>query len=123
VKKLRHASIQSPDIMVLPAHRFFYGGQWRRLDLYERVKELLEHHMQRCAAILDILSAGPKTAKEIAEAHFESSLLEGFGKLMAANEIISHCELMGNAGDILKTDNDRYIATGTSNFEDMIRSL
>ena len=123
LKQLQQMSTASPDIMVFPAHRLFYEGQWRTIDLYERVEELLEHHIQRCAAILNILSSGDKTADEIAEKHFEASLLEGFGRLMAANEIISHCELMAAAGDLIGINGGRYAATGTSNFEDLIRSV
>jgi glyoxylase-like metal-dependent hydrolase (beta-lactamase superfamily II) len=123
LKQLQQLSTSSPDIMVFPAHRLFYEGQWRTIDLYERVEELLEHHIQRCAAILNILSIGDKTADEISEKHFEASLLEGFGRLMAANEIISHCELMAAAGDLIGINGGRYAATGTSNFEDLIRSV
>jgi len=62
------------------------------LQLAERVKELLAHHVQRSAAIIEILRTGPKTAEELAREHFEERLLEGFGSIMAANEIVSHCD-------------------------------
>jgi len=121
LKQLKNISAEYPDIMIFPAHRFYYRGQWQWVNLPERLQELFEHHIQRCAAILNILSTGAKTADEIALEHFEASLLEGFGKLMAANEIISHCELMMVSEDIIKVENDRYATTGTDNFEDLIR--
>jgi hypothetical protein len=108
---------------VLPAHRLYYQGQWQWMELPQRVQELLQHHVQRCAAILGILSSGPKSADEIAREHFDVSLLKGFGSLMAANEIISHCELMTASRDLIEVGENRYAATGTSNFEELIRSV
>jgi hypothetical protein len=78
--------------------------------------------MNRCAAILKILQSGPKTAKEIAIEHFEERLLKGFGSMMAANEVISHCELLIHCGDLVAA-NGRYVSTGSSNFEDTIAAL
>ena len=85
---------------MLPAHRFYYHGRWNPVDLKNRAKELLAHHIARCGAIIDILNNGPKTAEEIAAEHFEERLLEGFGNIMAANEIVSHCELLIESGDL-----------------------
>ena len=110
-----------PDLLVLPAHRFYFKGRWNGLDLSKRVNELLEHHVQRCSAMLEILRTGPKTADELATAHFEERLLEGFGSIMAANEVISHCELLTGSGDVTVVDANRYEATGSSNFENYIR--
>jgi glyoxylase-like metal-dependent hydrolase (beta-lactamase superfamily II) len=119
---LNRISQRQPAGMVFPAHRFFYQGRWQPMDVARRIEELLEHHLQRCAAILDILNAGPKTAEQIAQEHFEASLLAGFGRLMAANEIISHCELMLEAEDLRTTDDGKYAATGASHFEALIHS-
>jgi len=110
-------------LLVLPAHRLFYNGQWNGVDLADRVNELIQHHIQRCGAILAILSTGPKTAEEIAREHFEESLLERFGSMMAANEIVSHCELLIRSGDLVSTDGNKYAATGSTNFEAYIKEL
>jgi glyoxylase-like metal-dependent hydrolase (beta-lactamase superfamily II) len=120
--QLKRISQRQSAGMVFPAHRLFYQGEWRTIDIACRIEALLEHHVQRCAAILDILRSGPKTAEQIAREHFEASLLEGFGHLMAANEINSHCELMLEAGDLLATEDGRYMATGASGFEALIHS-
>ena len=120
LKKLGEIAVKHPDLLVLPAHRLYYKGQWNGLQLAGRVNELLEHHLQRCGAILDILRTGPKTAEELAREHFEESLLEGFGSLMAANEIVSHCELLSACGDIVEVDGKKYSETGTGNFEKYI---
>lgn len=117
LKKLAAIAARHPDLLVLPAHRFFYKGQWNGIQLAERVNELLAHHIQRCAAILEILRNGPQTAETLAKEHFEERLLEGFGSIMAANEIVSHCELLTACGDITSENHNRYAATGTANFE------
>ena len=123
LKKLASIAIQYPDIFVLPAHRFYYNNQWNGIQLAGRVNELIQHHIERCAAILEILGDRPKTAKEVAQEHFDAKLLEGFGGLMAANEVISHCELLIASGDVAAIDGNSYAATGKSNFKMYIESL
>ena len=121
LKKLGEMAAGHPELLVLPAHRFYYKGRWNGLDLSSRVIELLEHHVQRCAAMLEILRTGPKTADELAKAHFEERLLEGFGSIMAANEVVSHCELLAACNDVIVLDDNRYEATGSENFASYIR--
>jgi hypothetical protein len=112
-----------PEIIVLPAHRFYYNDQWNGIRLADRVRELIRHHIERCGAILEILNGKPKTAEEIAEAHFDEKLLEGFGRLMAANEVVSHCELLIDSGDVTAIDGNRYGATGRLNYKEYIEAL
>ena len=123
LKKLGEIARLHSDLLVLPAHRLFYNGHWNSLNLADRVNELLEHHIQRCAAIIEILNTEPRTADEIAQEHFEERLLEGFGSLMAANEVVSHCELLIHSGDVAVVDNGMYTAKGSANFEADIRAL
>lgn len=121
--KLAQIARQYPELLVLPAHRLYYSGQWNGVRLMERVRGLIQHHIDRCAAILEILNTGSKTAEKIAAAHFDAKLLEGFGSLMAANEIASHCELLMKSGDVRAVENGGYAFTGTTNFERYIQSL
>ncbi|MGD8974467.1 MAG: hypothetical protein PVJ56_14295, partial [Desulfobacterales bacterium] len=123
LKKLAEIAQKHVDLFVLPGHRFYYNNQWNKINLTDRVDELLEHHVERCAAILEILRTEPKTAEEIAQEHFEERLLEGFGHLMAANEIISHCELLIAAGDVVAVNEDKFAITGRTNFETVIDDL
>ena len=123
LKKLEQISRQYPDLLVLPAHRLFYSGRWNGLQLADRVGQLIQHHIDRCAAILEILSSGSKTAEEIAAEHFDEKLMEGFGSLMAANEIDSHCELLIKSGDVIADQKSRYSVTGSTNFERYIKNL
>lgn len=117
LKKLGEIARLHQDLLVLPAHRLYYKDQWNGIRLADKVTELLQHHIQRCAAIIEILRTGPKTADEIAREHFEARLLEGFGSLMAANEVISHCELLIKSGDAVSVDGNKYTATASTNFE------
>ena len=123
LKKLEEIGLQYPDIIVFPAHRFYYNNQWNGVRLAERTNELIRHHIERCAAILEILKPCPKTAEEIAQEHFDAKLLEGLGGLMAANEVISHCELLIAAGDVTAIDGDNYAVTGNTDFKIYIESL
>jgi glyoxylase-like metal-dependent hydrolase (beta-lactamase superfamily II) len=122
LKRLKKIGSDYGDLVVLPAHRLFYAHQWNELDLGDRADELLEHHIQRCSAVLDIVRQEPKTATEIAREHFEERQLKGYGILMAENEIASHCELLEASGDVRRAG-DHYLATGTMHFESFIRSL
>jgi glyoxylase-like metal-dependent hydrolase (beta-lactamase superfamily II) len=123
LKKLGKIASKHPDLLVLPAHRLYRKGRWNGIQLAPRVSELLQHHRERCQAIINILGSGPKTADEIAREHFEEHLLEGFGSIMAANEVVSHCELLIKNGDVLKTDDQKYATTGSAFFEKTIRDL
>ena len=123
LKVLLQIAHRYPDILVLPAHRLFYQGNWNTIQLKERLNELMEHHIQRCASILEIVAAGEKYAHEIARLHFSEILLKGPGKQMAANEIISHSELLVACGDLKEVKKHCYVATGSGNFEKSISSV
>jgi len=120
LKKLGEIAQHHSDLLILPGHRLYYNDQWNGIELTGKVKELLQHHVDRCAAILEILNSGPKTADEIALVHFEERLLEGYGRLLAANEVISHCELMIKSKDVIIADGGRYAVTGSTNFGEYI---
>lgn len=123
LNKLGNIGEQTGELLVLPAHRLFYNNQWSGIDLKLRIKELIEHHIKRCSDILRILKRGPKTAKQIAVEHFEARLLKGFGILMAENEILAHCELLGACQDVVREKDNRLAATGSTHFESLVRSL
>ena len=63
------------------------------------------------------------TAREIASRHFEDRRLDGLGMLMAENEILSHCELLVAAGDVVQSADDGYEATGAQAFAALIENL
>lgn len=120
LKTLHETAQLYPDMLVLPGHRLFYNGRWNGIRLSERIRELIQHHIARCAAIIEILRNGPMTAEEIAQKHFAENLLKGYGSMMAENEIISHCELLIKNGDLATIKDEQYIPTGNNNFEKSI---
>ena len=122
LKMLKEMGQNSPNIIVLPAHRLFYNNHWNDMNLQARVDELIEHHIERCSDILKILKQGPKTPKEIAVEHFEEPLLRGSGILMAENEITSHCELLMASHDVFEEKDLLFTASGSSNFISTIPS-
>jgi glyoxylase-like metal-dependent hydrolase (beta-lactamase superfamily II) len=123
LKKLESIGERFPDALVLPAHRLFHNRQWNEIDLRTRITEIIDHHILRCTEILKILKGGPKTAREIAIEHFSATSLEGVGMFMAENEILSHSELLGVAGDIRLAEAERFVVTGSENIESTIQSL
>jgi glyoxylase-like metal-dependent hydrolase (beta-lactamase superfamily II) len=123
LKRLAALGRDFPRMRVLPAHRLFYHDRWGIIELGTRSKEIIEHHLQRCASILEILKNGPKTAEEIARAYYDPKLLKGFGIKMAENEIKSHLELLEHSGDILWSGEGIASVTGKIDFEDYIRRI
>ena len=123
LKTLIQIADDYPGLLVLPAHRFYYDDRWNPIDLAGRARQLMAHHIERCGVIVQLLNGKPKTAEEIAAEYFEDRLLEGFGTLMATNEIVSHCELLVDSGDVVKADANRYAASGTMTFEAYINNL
>jgi glyoxylase-like metal-dependent hydrolase (beta-lactamase superfamily II) len=123
LKTLIRIAHDHPGLLVLPAHRLYYADRWNPTDLATRSRQLLEHHIERCGAIIEILNAKPQAAEEIAMEYFEDRLLEGYGILMATNEIVSHCELLVESGDVVVLDGDRFAAGGSSRFEAHIQNL
>lgn len=123
LKKLGELARQFPNLIVLPGHRLYYKEHWNHIDLPTRVNELIDHHVQRCGSIIDILKEFPMTDSQIANKHFEQKLLRDVGRHMAANEINSHCELLISSGDVAITDDSTYHLTGKNNFESFIDSI
>jgi glyoxylase-like metal-dependent hydrolase (beta-lactamase superfamily II) len=120
LKRLQALGREFPEMIVLPAHRLFYANRWHRIELKKRSEEIIEHHVQRCAAILDILDDGPRTLEQIVSAHFEPKLLKEFGSKIAENEVRSHLELLEHCGDVEWGGKERAIRTGTTHFEQFI---
>ena len=119
--RLRQLGLENGPLVMLPAHRLYYRDVWNDLDLVERIDELFEHHVNRCADALRILKDGSLTPKQVALRYFPEHLLKGSGERMATNEMLSHLELMAAVGDVTAEGDDRFAATGTTRFESFIR--
>lgn len=123
LKELKSLAGQGNGPAVLPAHRMFHQGRLQTLETAARVDELLAHHAERCADILRILAQGPQDAEAIARQHFEPGKLKGVGTMMAKNEIVCHCEMLMEAGDVTRTTDRLYEATGAEGFEGFIAGV
>ena len=122
VRWLREVSRRLPNLAVFPAHRLFSAGKWNLLNLAIRCDELIQHHVQRCSEMLDLVDSQPKTPAEIAHEHFEPRLLKGSGINLAINEVLSHCELLELSGDIVWIDG-KIISTRKRGFESLIKDI
>ena len=120
--ELKAAGLKAPDLKIFPAHRLYYDGQWNDMNLAGRIDEILSHHTVRGLDILDILSTGPQTAREITLKHFKEKQLKGFGVLMGENEVVSHLELLQTLGDVSLTEDGKYFADGGETFSSFMKS-
>jgi len=102
-----------------PAHRLFYDGRFNIIySSFDRAREIIQFHVDRCRAILDIIGSRPAGIEDIAIRYFPPSLLAGMGKSMAVNEVMAHIEIMEECGDIYLTGEKKDMAqgTGSNNF-------
>lgn len=124
INRIRAIAEPLGNLLVLPSHRLFYNGTWQHLDLATRIDELIDHHVTRCADILNIIKHEPRTAEQISREYFEPNLLKDVGINMAMNEVESHCEFLRISGDAKLVDGDGIVATGANGrFEALIRDL
>jgi glyoxylase-like metal-dependent hydrolase (beta-lactamase superfamily II) len=120
----RLCRLKNPNAMILPGHRLYTSGKWNRLHLKQRAEEIVQHHLDRCVSILSLIHEGKTTLDSIVEAHFDQSMLNGTGsRMLARDEILSHLELLHAAGDIRSVNKENLVLSGTTGFEELIRSL
>ena len=113
------AHLYARELGTFPAHRLFYNGQFNLIhSAAERAGEIIQFHSDRCRDILSIIEKKPAEVEEIIVQHFEPSLLAGYGRLLAHNEVIAHLELMEECGDIRwdGEKKDLVKSTGSTNF-------
>jgi len=99
LNKIAYLAAQ-PIEATFPAHRLFYNGRFNLVDSYERAREIIQFHIDRCRDILRIIDGKPAGIEDIAVQHFPPSRLAGHGKALAENEIRAHIEVMEACGDI-----------------------
>ncbi len=123
LKRLIQLEEQYPNAAILPGHRLYTKGQWNWIEMSSRAREIIEHHLQRCSAILDTLRDKPGSPEEIAISYYDESVLKGLGIHMAVNEIESHLELLLKSGDITQNPAGFYEYVSNSQFEPFIEKL
>jgi glyoxylase-like metal-dependent hydrolase (beta-lactamase superfamily II) len=122
LKKLQAIAGRFPGLMVLPGHRLFYNGCWNEMDLGKRIEEILEHHVQRCAALVEVLKRGPRSPEEVAGQIFEPRLLKGPGIYLAVGEVLSHAEFLQRSGDLMIRKDGLLEELDSGHFESLIRN-
>jgi glyoxylase-like metal-dependent hydrolase (beta-lactamase superfamily II) len=113
------ASFADKPLPAFPAHRLFYNGQFNLIsDVAQRARDIIQFHIDRCHAILEIVGDGTVSLEEIAVRHFPSSLLVGMGKTMAIREVMAHLELLQDCGDVQLVGEKGNMAkrTGSANY-------
>jgi glyoxylase-like metal-dependent hydrolase (beta-lactamase superfamily II) len=83
------------DVLVLPGHGVpFYG-------LKTRIKQLADHHEDRCELIAAACRQSPKTAAELVPVVFSKHTLDAHQTGFAAGELIAHVNYMLVEGRLL----------------------
>jgi glyoxylase-like metal-dependent hydrolase (beta-lactamase superfamily II) len=99
LRSLKRVSGLGDEITVLPAHRAFYHGNFNPINL-ERSTEILEHHRDRCGDLLKLVREGMVDLAAITRKHFDHIGLDDRMFYPAFTEVISHMELLQEAGDV-----------------------
>lgn len=111
---------------VLPAHRAYYRGKFNLVGL-ERATEIVEHHVNRCHNLIDILKQWPCDLVSLTRDHFSHRELTESNFFLALTEVMSHVEFLMETGDVSingdlsKGGTVRW--TGTETFPEFIEEL
>ena len=88
------------DVLVLPGHGVpFYG-------LKTRIKQLADHHEERCELIAEACRLGPKTSNELVPVVFHKHVLDEHQMGFAAGELIAHVNYMLVEGRLTSVENE-----------------
>ena len=99
LKSLLRVAAMGSGIAVLPAHRAYHRGKFNLVGL-ERANEIVEHHVQRCHDLVDLLRLEPRDLVSLTRDHFSHRELTDNNFFLAITEVISHIELLQEAGDV-----------------------
>ena len=124
LRSLKKVSGLGAEITVLPAHRAYYHGAFNPITL-ERTGEILEHHRERCGDLLSLVRQGMSDLTAITRRHFAHIGLDSRMIFPAFTEVISHMELLQEAGDVeMTSDNGGGVRwKGTEAFSSFIDAL
>lgn len=82
------AGLLPDDVLVLPGHGVpFYGVK-------TRIKQLADHHEERCQLIANACRTSPKTSAELVPVVFHKHVLDAHQTGFAAGELIAHVNHM-----------------------------
>ncbi len=96
------------DLLVLPGHGVpFYG-------LKTRIKQLADHHEDRCGRIADACRETSKTSKELVPVVFHKHVLDVHQMGFAAGELIAHVNYMLVEGRLKAEETDGVLRFRTT---------
>ena len=99
LRSLLRVAAMGDDIDVLPAHRAYHRGEFNPVGL-NRASEIVEHHVQRCHDLVNILKSGPHDLVSLTQDHFSHRELTDSNFFLALTEVMSHVELLIETGDV-----------------------
>jgi glyoxylase-like metal-dependent hydrolase (beta-lactamase superfamily II) len=108
-----------PFEATFPGHRLFYNGQFNIIhSSYDRAREIIQFHIDRCRDILKVMGDRPIEEEAIARQYFPPSQLDGSGIFIAIEEVRTHTEFMEECGDISRSGEKGQIVqhTGSNKF-------
>ena len=96
------------DLLVLPGHGVpFYG-------LKTRIKQLADHHEDRCRLIAEACREVPQTSKELVPVVFHKHVLDAHQMGFAAGELVAHVNYMLVEGRLTSEVNDGVLRFRTT---------
>jgi glyoxylase-like metal-dependent hydrolase (beta-lactamase superfamily II) len=96
------------DVIVLPGHGVpFYG-------LKTRIKQLADHHEERCRLIADACRDVAQTSKELVPVVFHKHVLDAHQMGFAAGELIAHVNYMLVEGRLTAAETDGVLRFRTT---------
>src|ERR1700742_4556167 len=96
------------DLLVLPGHGVpFYG-------LKTRIKQLADHHEERCRLIADACRETPKTSRELVPVVFHKYPLDVHQMGFASGELIAHVNYMLVEGRLTAEERDGVLGFRTT---------
>ena len=107
---------------VFPAHRLYTHDRFHIRNL-RRAQDIVRHHVRRLERIMGIMGEGADTVAKVTEKLFPPRKLSGGGFFAAVPEVVSHLELLADAGDVLVGDDGRVRRSGTDNFYSAIEAM
>lgn len=99
IRSLFRVAAMGSEIPVLPAHRAYFRGAFNLVGL-DRATEIVEHHVWRCQDLIDRLKRGPTDLASLTRDHFSHRELTDDNMFLAITEVMSHVELLEEAGDV-----------------------
>lgn len=110
---LKRVAALGDDIRVLPAHRAYHRGEFNLVGL-ERATQIVDHHVERCQNLLDLLKAQPRDLASLTRQHFAHRELTDGNFFLAMSEVMSHVELLMETGDVSIEGSSATVESGGS---------